>query len=58
VKVVLRPDLRLRLKENFDRFNFALYKEKQMADFRRWFTVLAVIAVMAFAASAQVGVGE
>jgi hypothetical protein len=44
------------LKENFDRFNFALYKEKQMADFRRWFTVLAVIAVMAFAASAQVGV--
>jgi hypothetical protein len=26
-----------------------------MADFRRWFTVLAVIAVMAFAASAQVG---
>jgi len=48
--------MRLRLKENFDRFNFALYKEKQMADFRRWFTVLAVIAVMAFAASAQVGV--
>ena len=27
-----------------------------MADFRRWLTVLAVIAVMAFAASAQVGV--
>jgi len=26
-----------------------------MADFRRWFTVLAVIAVMAIAASAQVG---
>jgi len=26
-----------------------------MADFRRWFTVLAVIAVVAFAASAQVG---
>jgi hypothetical protein len=44
------------LKENFDRFNFALYKEKQMADFRRWFTVLAVLAVMAFTASAQVGV--
>jgi hypothetical protein len=43
------------LKENFDRFNFALYKEKQMADFRRWFTVLAVLAVMACAASAQVG---
>jgi hypothetical protein len=44
------------LKENFDRFNFALYKEKQMADFRRWFTVLAVLAVVAFTASAQVGV--
>jgi hypothetical protein len=44
------------LKENFDRFNFEIYKEKQMADFRRWLTVLAVIAVMAFAASAQVGV--
>jgi len=44
------------LKENFDRFNFALYKEKQMADFRRWFTVLAVLAVMVGAASAQVGV--
>jgi len=44
------------LKENFDRFNFAIYKEKQMADFRRWLTVLAVIAVMAFAASAQVGI--
>jgi len=43
------------LKENFDRFNFALYKEKQMADFRRCFTVLAVLAVLAFSASAQVG---
>jgi hypothetical protein len=46
------------LKENFDRFNFALYKEKQMADFRRWFTVLAVVAVMAMSASAQVGVAN
>ena len=27
-----------------------------MADFRRWFTVLAVLAVLAFSASAQVGV--
>jgi hypothetical protein len=44
------------LKENFDRFNFALYKEKQMADFRRWFTALAVLALMVGAASAQVGV--
>jgi hypothetical protein len=46
------------LKENFDRFNFALYKEKQMVDFRRWFTVLAVLAVMALSASAQVGVAN
>jgi hypothetical protein len=46
------------LKENFDRINFAIYKEKQMADFRRWFTVLAVLAVMAFSASAQVGVAN
>jgi hypothetical protein len=46
------------LKANFDRINFALYKEKQMADFRRWFTVLAVLAVMAGAASAQVGVAN
>jgi len=29
-----------------------------MADFRRWFTVLAVLAVMAGAASAQVGVAQ
>jgi hypothetical protein len=43
------------LKENFDRFNFAVYKEKQMADFRKWFIALAVIALMAGAASAQVG---
>jgi hypothetical protein len=43
------------LKENFDRFNIAVYKEKQMADFRRWFTALAVFALMACAASAQVG---
>jgi len=58
VKVVFETLLRLRLKENFDRFNFALYKEKQMADFRRWFTVLAVVAFMAVTASAQVGVAN
>jgi hypothetical protein len=44
------------LKEDFDRFNFGIYKEKEMADFRRWFTVLAVLALMAGAASAQIGV--
>jgi hypothetical protein len=43
------------LKENFDRINFASYKEKQMADFRKWLIALAVLALMAGAASAQVG---
>jgi len=43
------------LKENFSRFNFALYKEKEMADFRRWFIVLAVLALTAGLASAQIG---
>jgi len=57
VKVV-ESDLRLRLKENFDRFNSHLYKEKQMVDFRRYLTGLAVVAVMATAASAQVGVAN
>jgi hypothetical protein len=43
------------LKENFDRFNFEIYKEKEMADFRRWITVLAVMALFVGLASAQVG---
>jgi hypothetical protein len=43
------------LKENFDRFNFAIYKEKEMADFRRWMTALAVMALFVGLASAQVG---
>jgi len=43
------------LKEYFSRFNFALYKEKEMADFRRWFIALAVLALMAGLASAQIG---
>jgi len=43
------------LKENFDRFNFAIYKEKEIADFRRWFTALAVMALFVGLASAQVG---
>ena len=43
------------MKENFDRFNFAIYKEKEMADFRRWITALAVLALFAGLASAQVG---
>jgi hypothetical protein len=43
------------LQENFDRFNFEIYKEKEMADFRRLFTVLAVMALFVGLASAQVG---
>jgi hypothetical protein len=42
------------LRENFDRFNFAIYKEKEMVDFRRWITALAVLALFAGLASAQV----
>jgi hypothetical protein len=45
------------LEENFDRFQFALHKEKEMADFRRWIIVLACLALFAGLASAQVGGG-
>jgi hypothetical protein len=44
------------LQNNFDRFNNALYKEKEMADFRRCMIVLAALALMlgtAVTASAQ-----
>ncbi|MBI2681064.1 MAG: hypothetical protein HYX25_08680 [Candidatus Solibacter usitatus] len=50
--------MRLRFKENFDRFNYAIYKEKEMADFRRWIPVLAVLAIIigtASTANAQAG---
>jgi hypothetical protein len=43
------------LKENFDRFNYAIYKEKEMADFRRLFTALALVALFVGLASAQGG---
>jgi hypothetical protein len=46
-----------RVERDFSRFNFVLYKEKEMADFRRWFIALAVLALMAGLASAQVGLG-
>jgi hypothetical protein len=42
------------LKENFDRFNFVIHKEKEMVDFRRWITAIAVLALFAGLASAQV----
>jgi len=42
----LEKSLRLRFRENFDRFNNAIYKEKEMADFRRWIPVLAVLAII------------
>ena len=51
---ILRFTLRLRLKENFDRFNFAIHKEKEMVNFRRWITAIAVLALFTGLASAQV----
>jgi hypothetical protein len=36
---------RLRLRENFDGFNFAIHKEKEMADFRRCFLAIAVLVL-------------
>jgi len=38
--------LRLGLKENFDRFNSQIYKEKEMADFRRCMYAFAVLALL------------
>jgi len=34
------------LKENFDRFNSQIYKEKEMADFRRCILAFAVVALL------------
>ncbi|MDE3167323.1 MAG: hypothetical protein KGN36_16090, partial [Acidobacteriota bacterium] len=54
-ETVLRLQLlRLRLKENFDRFNFAIHKEKEMVSFRRWTLALTVLALFAGLASAQI----
>jgi hypothetical protein len=41
------------VKENFDRFNFAIHKEKEMPVFRRWILALAGFALFAGLASAQ-----
>jgi len=46
--------LRLRLRENFDRFNFAIHKEKEMADFRRIIVGLVALFLFAGLASAQI----
>jgi hypothetical protein len=43
------------LEENFDRFNFDIHKEKEMVDFRRCITALAVLALFAGLAVAQTG---
>ncbi len=45
--------LRLRLKENFDRFNFALHKENEMVASRRWFFALAVVILFSGLANAH-----
>ncbi len=47
--------LRLRLKENFHQFNFKFHKEKEMVTFRKSILLLAVIAMTATVASAQLG---
>src|SRR6185312_17529641 len=56
LKTVLRLQsyLRLRLEENFDRFNFEIHKEKEMVSFRRCMLALTVLALFAGLASAQV----
>jgi hypothetical protein len=41
------------LEENFDRFNFASHKEKEMVAFRRCFFALAVLFLLSGLASAQ-----
>jgi hypothetical protein len=41
------------LRENFDRFNFAIHKEKEMADFRKWIIVLFALTLLAGLGSAQ-----
>src|SRR5215472_4584296 len=45
--------LRLRLRENFDRFTHDNFKEKEMADFRKIFFVLAGLLLVISSASAQ-----
>jgi len=45
--------LRLRLKENFDRFTHDNFKEKEMADFRKMLFVLAGLLIIIGTASAQ-----
>jgi hypothetical protein len=49
----LKRFLRLRLKENFDRFNFDIHKEKEMVDFRRCITALGLASLFAGLAAAQ-----
>jgi len=45
------------LKENFDRFNFEIHKEKEMVSFRRIILAIAVLALFTGLASAQVFTG-
>jgi len=46
------------LKENFDRFNSQLHKEKEMVDFRRCITALAGLALFTGLAAAQTGTNQ
>jgi len=45
------------LEVNFDRFNFAIHKEKEMADFRKISVLVALVLLLTGAASAQITAG-
>jgi hypothetical protein len=48
------------LRENFDRFNLAIHKDKEMADFRKWVPALALLVLLTGLipeASAQIQTG-
>jgi len=41
------------LEENFHQFNFEIHKEKEMADFRKWIPLLAVVALLGIVSTAS-----
>jgi len=56
VKRFFGIELRLRLKKIFDQFDYAIHKEKEMADFRKVSVLIALALLLGFAttASAQI----
>jgi hypothetical protein len=51
----LRLDFEAQVTRDFDRFNLKFIKEKEMPEIRKWIIALAVVALFAGLASAQVG---